>query len=193
MVNLARKQQGLCPMPLGEFLKLCRSGQCLPDQLATQVESIGDFAALIAKFGYLDPLSAIRPGACEMVIKFDKTVEVPPATIDAGGKVIPSQAKLIKICASMHQSLVVEELQAQPSNLTATESGEVIFPRNNVFGFSEAFCLPYEPGDGNGLGTFSNVEHIVLCPGAGFDVYARNHSPFSPALFNIHFRGWATC
>jgi len=183
------KKDGLCPITLADWMALCRKGQCLPERFAEDVQTPADLVKLLAKFGALDPLSAVRPGACDIVSVFDKTVEVPPAEDES----TPSEAKLIRICAPMHLSLVVNRLRAEPANLTATESGEVIFPRTELSGFSPGFCLPFEPGDGDGLGTFYNVEHIVLCPGAGFDLRARNHSTVSPALFHIHAEMWGTC
>lgn len=184
-----KNQDGLCPIPVGEFVKLCRQGKCPAEWLGGNIETIADLAKMMAMVGAFDPLVAIRPGACDMVSIFDKTVEAPPATDEN----TPSRVKLIKICAPMHLSVVVSKLRALPANLTAVESGEIVFPRNAAFGFSEGWCLPFEPGDGDGIGTFYNVEHIVLCPGSGFDVYALNHSTVSPALFHIHAEVWGTC
>jgi len=184
-----KNQNGLCPIPLGEFVKLCKQGKCPAEWLGGGIETIGDLARMMANIGAFDPLAAIRPGACDIVSVFDKTVEAPPAEDEN----TPSRVKLIKICAPMHLSLVVSRLRVEPANLTAVESGEIVFPRNSAFGFSEGFCLPFEPGDGNNIGTYYNVEHIILCPGSGFDVYAINHSPFSPALFHIHAEIWASC
>jgi hypothetical protein len=152
-----------------------------------------DLICFASAIGGLEPLSAMRPSAIELVTVFDKTVEVPVATLNALGVIVPSEAKLIQICAPMAQALVVDRLRATAANLTATQNGDIVFKRLAVMGFSEGFCPPGEPADGDDLGTFQNVEHVILRPEAGFDVHARNHSLFSPALFHIHARMWAAC
>lgn len=153
-----------------------------------------DLVCFAAKIGALEPLSAIRPDALQLVTVFDKTVSVEPATFAADGvTIIPAEKKLIQICAPMQQALVVDKLRAVAANLTAAESGDIVFKRLAVFGFSEGFCPPGEPADGDDLGTFQNVEHVILRPESGFDVHARNHDPFSEALFHIHARMWVAC
>lgn len=156
-------------------------------------EFLKDIVCFASAIGGLEPLSAMRPAATELVTVFDKTVEIPPATVGADGKIIPGEKKLIMVCASMGQALVIERLRGLPANLTAAESGDIVFKRLAVFGFSESFCPPGEPADGDDLGTFQNIEHIILRPEAGFDVHGRNHDPFSPALIHIHARMWSAC
>jgi hypothetical protein len=188
---------GCNPITLGEWIQAACKGK-VPDsylQLGNGDPSgfIKDLICFASAIGGLEPLSAIRPSATMLVTVFDKTVEVPVATLDAAGKIVPSEEKLIQICAPMSQALVVDRLRALPANLTATQSGDIVFKRLAVMGFSEGFCPPGEPADGDDLGTFQNVEHVILKPEAGFDVHARNFDLFSPALFHIHARMWASC
>lgn len=186
-----------CPkMDTASFMKACFGKGGLPaapwaneDHPITTQEVVSILCAL----GRFEPEGTRRPTACDPVFIYDKTVEVAPATIDAEGKITPSINKLVRFCAPSDRSLVVDELRAFPANLTAAEFGEVFVKTMQVMGFSEGFCPPGEPGDGDGLGTFQMVEHLVLCPGAGFDLHARNPDPFSPALFHIFARAWTTC
>jgi len=178
----ACKCKGGAPLAFEKVLSSANASQFLKDIVC--------FASLI---GALEPLTTVRPGACDLVTVFDKTVEIPPATLNASGQVVPGEVKLIQICAPMGQSLVVEYLRGLPANLTATQSGDIVFKRLAVFGFSEGFCPPGEPADGDDLGTFQNIEHVLLSPESGFDVHGRNFNLFSPALIHIHARMWATC
>lgn len=188
---------GCNPISLADYIAAVCKGFMPASWLAVggnePSQFLKDLVCFASAIGGLEPLSAIRPAATELVTVFDKTVEIPPATVAADGKIVPAEAKLIQICAPMGKSLVVDKLRALPANLTATESGDVVFKRMAVFGFSEGFCPPGEPADGDDLGTFQNVEHIILRPEAGFDVHGRNHDPFSPALIHIHARMWAAC
>lgn len=154
-----------------------------------------DLVSILCAIGAMEPLGATLPRACDIVTQFDTTTEVPPAAIDASGKITPSSAVLIKICAPQHRSLVVHELLALPANLTAEMSGEIFSKALQVPGFSEFFCPPGEPGPGKSpdIGVFYNVRRVILCPGAGFDVSARNHDPYSPALFHVKAVTWSTC
>ncbi len=186
-----------CPrMDTTSFMRACFGKGSLPaapwakqDHLLT----IQDLVQILCVLGHFEPKGLTEPTACDIVTIFDKTVEVPPAAIDGDGKITPSFEKLIRFCAPSHRSLVVHELRATPANLTATQSGEVFSKTQQVMGFSEAFCPAGEAGDGDDIGTFQAAEHIVLCPEAGFDLHARNHDPFSPALFHVFARIWATC
>jgi hypothetical protein len=121
-------------------------------------------------------------------------VEIPPATV-VDGEVVPATAVLIKICAPTHRTLVVDFLEGIAANLTAWESGELFSKSMQVPGFSEMFCPPGEPGPGSPTdeGVFSNIRRVVLCPKAGFDLSARNHSTTSSALFHVKATMWATC
>jgi hypothetical protein len=187
------------PVPLQDAIYACCKGLPAPALVEAlkwmpDSELLRALVCLGGAIGALEPLSAIRPGICDKVFVFDKTVEVPPATqVNAAGEVVPSERKLIQICAPMGMSLVVDKLRALPANLTAALSGDLAFGRLAVMGFSEGFCSPGEPADGDDLGTFQNVEHVLLLPEAGFDLRARNFSTTSPALFQVHAKMWATC
>ncbi len=186
-----------CPkMDATSFMRACFGKGALPAApWATQDHplTLRDIVQILCVLGKFEPRGISKPTACDIVTIFDKTVEVPPATIDGNGKIVPSFEKLIRFCAPSHRSLVVDQLRALPANLTATENGEVFSKTQQVMGFSEAFCPAGEAGDGDGLGTFQMAEHVVLCPEAGFDLHARNHDPFSPALFHVFAKSWATC
>lgn len=189
---------GCIPVSLGDWIAAVCKGTVPPSWRAVgggmPSEFLKDLVCFASAIGGLEPLSAMRPAAIELVTVYDKTVPVPVATLGPDGvTIVPSEKKLIEICAPMGQALVVERLRALPANLTATQSGDLIFKKLAVSGFSEGFCPPGEPGDGDELGTFQNVEHIILKPEAGFDVHARNHDLFSVALFHIHARMWAAC
>lgn len=196
------RSPGLPVMSLAEYVKHCHTkGGPPPDIAALAAQSDWHRAVLeiLSTLHLLEPASAWRPGACDIVNVFDKVVSVPPATVtpQAGEGlpplVKPGEAKLIRFCAPMGQAQVIEILRALPLNRTAYESGSLIFKRLSVTGFSEGFCNAGEPGDGGDEGTFQNVEHVILCPGAGFDLYARNFARCSTALFKIEARVWSTC
>lgn len=186
-----------CPrMDVASFMRACFGKGSLPAApwaLADQPLSIREVVQILCTLGLFEPIGITRPTACDIVTIFDKTVEVPPATLNADGTVTPSIGKLVRFCAPSHRSLVIDQLRALPANLTATESGEVFSKTQQVMGFSEGFCPAGEAGDGDDIGTFQMAEHVVLCPGSGFDMHARNHDPFSPALFHVFARSWATC
>ncbi len=189
----------ICPqVTVSDYLQACKckGGAPVAFQYIGGGEAsqfLKDLVCFGSAIGALEPLTTIRPGACDLVTVFDKTVPIPPATLDALGQVVPGEVKLIQICAPMGQALVVEKLRALPANLTSTQSGDIVFKRLAVFGFSEGFCPPGEPADGDDLGTFQNIEHVLLSPESGFDVHGRNFDLFSPGLIHIHARMWATC
>lgn len=191
----------LCPaIPLQEYIKACFARKpYVPPTVASLLacpqtyQTLKDLLCAMATVGALEPLAAIRPGACDIVQVYDKTIDVPPATIDATGKIVPTDGLLIELCAPMGQVMVIEHLRGLPANLTAEESGEIVRKRFTVFGFSEDACLAGQPGTGNDLGTFQNIEHIISCPEGGLDLYGRNHDPFSIARFRVHARLWTTC
>ena len=186
-----------CPrMDTASFMKACFGKGALPAApWASQDRpvTIQDIISILCALGRFEPVGITRPTACDLVMIFDKTVAVEPATIKENGKIEPAIGKLIRFCAPSHRSLVVHKLRALPANLTAAESGEVFSKTQQVMGFSEGFCPAGEAGDGDDIGTFQNVEHVVLCPEAGFDLHARNHDPFSPALFHVFAESWTTC
>jgi hypothetical protein len=186
-----------CPrMDLASFVRSCMGKGALPAAPWAQdggPVTAQELVSILCALGAFEPLGATRPGACDLVTPYDKIVEVPPASIDMNGKITPSTEKLVRFCAPQDKSLVIHKLRGTPANLTAATSGQVFSKVMQVMGFSEGFCPPGEPGDGNDLGTFQNIEHVVLCPGSGFDLHARNSDPYSPALFHVSGESWATC
>jgi hypothetical protein len=183
-----------CRIPLEEWIRSCRSGKRLPQFLLLEETEWGKaISCALQLVGAAEPLTATRPDACTIKNIFDKTIVVPPATIDDDGKIVPRDGLLIKICAPMGQALVVDKLRVLPANLTAKEKGEVAFKKQAVFGFSDGFCNAGEPGPGSPRGTFQNYEHVVLCPQSGFDVWGRNYDPYSSASFDVHAEMWTAC
>jgi hypothetical protein len=193
------KDVAACPkMSLKEYVQACMAvgvGNVpgFPWAQADEPLSAKDVVGILCALGALEPLGASAPRACDIVSVFNRSILLPPATVDSAGKVQPSQARLFYVCAPRHRSLVVDELRVRADDLTAAECGTAFFKALQVMGFSESFCPPGEPGDGTDKGVFSTVEHVVLCPGAGFDVHARNFSTVSPARFSVFYRGWGTC
>lgn len=171
----------------------------IPWSLKTDPVSIQDIVSVLCALGLFEPAGAHRPGICDIVTSFDDIVEVPPAEIVNPGtpeeEIEPSEKVLIKICAPAHRSLIVDFLEGIAANLTAWESGEVFSKSMQVSGFSEMFCPPGEPGPGSPTdqGVFSNIRRVVLAPKSGFDLSARNHDPFSEALFHVKAVMWTTC
>lgn len=186
-------------IPVAAYCAWCHGNSkrspTIPWSLKTDPVSIQDIVSVLCALGKFEPEGAHRPGICDIVTSFDDMVEIPPATIGADGEVVPSQKVLIRICAPQHRSLIVDFLEGIAANLTAWESGEVFSKAMQVPGFSEMFCPPGEPGPGSpsDLGVFSNIRRIVLGPGAGFDLSARNWDPTSPALFHVKAVMWSTC
>jgi len=189
----------VCPqVTVADYLAACKCKGGAPTAFqhlgnGEPSQFLKDLVCLFSTIGALEPLSARWPGACDLVTVFDKTVEIPPATLNSLGQLVPGEKKLIQICAPMGQALVVEKLRARPVNLTAVQKGDIVFKRLAVFGFSEGFCPPGEPADGDDLGTFQNIENVLLSPESGFDVHARNSDLYSPGLIHIYARMWATC
>lgn len=186
-------------IPLSSYVAYCtgrsKKSPTFPWALKTEFTTPQDIVGILCALGNFEPAGAHRPGACDIVTSFDDLVEVPPAAINAEGLIVPSTKVLIKICAPAHRSLVVDFLEGIAANLTAWESGEIFSKAMQVHGFSEMFCPPGEPGPGSpsDQGVFSNIRRIVLCPGAGFDLSARNHDPYSPASFHVKAVMWSTC
>lgn len=188
-------------IPVAEYASYClgfskkKSPPTFPWALTNTPVTIQDIVSVLCALGYFEPAGAHRPGICDLVYSFDDLVEIPPATILPDGTIEPSSKVLIKVCAPQHRSLVVDFIEALPANLTAWESGEVFSKSMQVPGFSEMFCPPGEPGSGepSDIGVFSQVRRIVLCPTSGFDISARNHDPYSPALFHVKAVTWSTC
>lgn len=152
-----------------------------------------DLFCIANGIGALEPLSYTRPAATELVQVYQKTVTVAPATLNPDGTVKPTDGLLIHLCAPEGKVLVVETLRALPSDLTAVQSGSVVFKRLAVIGFSEGFCPAGEPGAGEDEGTFQNIEHVVLPATAGYDLYGRNSNPYSSATFTVTGKMWESC
>lgn len=199
MYELASPVITCSQVTVSDYLKACKCKGGAPLSFENVLASpnasqfLKDLVCFASSIGALEPLTTVRPGACDLVTVFDKWVTIPPATLNAAGQIVPGEAKLIQICAPMGQALVVERLRALPANLTSMTSGDIVFKRLAVFGFSEGFCPPGEPADGDDLGTYQNIEHVLLSPESGFDVHGRNFDLFSPGLIHIHARMWATC
>lgn len=178
-------------MGLSEYIRFCCTG-AIPKSWQQAIQNGGLVAELLQTagiIGVLEPLCATRPGVCDPVAVVDRTVPVEPASI-VDGKVVPSEVRVISICAPMNKALVVDELRLLPANLTATEQGtnRPEFKRVNLATFGE-WCLPFEPMDQPGQ--FANVEHIIVPPKGGFTMSVKNDSPFSEALYQLRARMWA--
>ncbi len=185
-----------CPkITLESYLKACFGRGPLPAAPWAQGDqpiTTQDVVSILCALGWFEPAAADRPGACDVVTIFDKTVEVPAATI-VDGEVVPAEKKLVSFCAPLDKAQVVKIARVTPANLTASDSGEAFYKALQVMGFSEGFCPPGEPASGDKEGTFNTIENILLCPGSTFDISARNFDPFSPALFHAFIRAWGTC
>jgi len=189
-----------CPkIPAGDYVRACMGGKgwealVAPWAFTDRPLSTQDLVSILCAIGWFEPRGLTEPRACDIVTSFDDMVELPPATT-VDGEVVPSTGVLIKICAPNHRTLVVDFLEGIAANLTAWESGELFSKAMSVPGFSEMFCPPGEPGPGSPTdeGVFSNIRRVVLCPKAGFDLSARNHSTTSSALFHVKATMWATC
>ncbi len=159
-----------------------------------------DIFCIANGIGALEPLSYTRPGAGEIKQVYDKMITVPPATLGAPNQngfnpdgIKPSDGLLIHICAPENKILVVDKLRGKGEDLTALTSGVLLMKRLAVVGFSEGLCKAGEPGAGDELGTFENIEHLLLPGRSGFDLYAQNWNPYSPATFSVHAEMWETC
>lgn len=160
-------------------------------QFEKRSQYAADLAAFAELVGALEPRTAERPSACEFIGVVEKTFKVAPASIDSEtGNVVPRQEKALTVCSSMDQSLMIEKMRVAPLNRTAREFGNVKYKRVTLATFGE-MCLPFLPKDDPA--TFVSVEHVLLCPKTGFDVFAENNDPYGEALFLVYFRGWMAC
>lgn len=158
--------------------------------LACLSQNAKDIIAILSALGWLEPAGAMRPGVADLVTEVEYEVTVPPATYDADGNVVPSEALIIPICAPINRSLVIDYLRVTAGNLTAASSGGVEYKNVNLGGFGD-FCLPFGPDELPGR--FDNISHIVMCPGSGFSVFGKNYSTVSSAVFHLEARMWSTC
>lgn len=150
-----------------------------------------DLAAFAELVGALEPLSAVRPEMQEFIGVVEKTFKIAAADIDSvTGKVVPREEKALTVCSGVDQSLMIEKMRIAPLNRTARELGNVKYKRVTLGTFGE-MCLPFLPKDDPA--TFVSVEHVLLCPKSGFDMFAVNNDPYSEALFLVYFRGWLAC
>ncbi len=196
------RQMDLVRLGMDDFIVALCNGK-VPYSLVQLLESLEtavgrDIFRMAYAIGALEPLANVRPPIGELVMVFDKTVTIPKAT--ATGTVgtpsyvlTPGEAKLVRFCAPMGKALVIETLRALPVDLVAVQSGSLKFKRVNVAGFSEGFCPPGEPADGDDLGTFQNVEHILLRPESGFDLFGENFDTTATAMVHVTARMWTAC
>lgn len=181
-------------MSLAEYVAYCCTGR-IPKTVSDAMAKggfLGELLCAIDIIGALEPLSATRPGVCDPVIVIDKQIVVPPATLNADGTVTPKEVRAISYCAPMNRALVIQESRVTAGNLTGASqpTAQPAFKRVNLGTFGE-WCLPFEPADEPGL--FSNIEHIIVPPEAGFSIYVQNFDPESEAVYHLHSRMWASC
>lgn len=184
----------LCSMTLVEYIRYCCTGQ-LPAGVRKLIAEGGLVSQLLCVadlLGALEPLCATRPGVCDPVNVIDKQIVVPPATLNTDGSIKPSEVRAISYCAPINRALVVAESRITAGNLTGASqpTAQPVFKRVNLGTFGE-WCLPFEPADEPGL--FSNVEHVIVPPEAGFSVYVQNFDPESEAVYHLHSRMWSCC
>ena len=179
------------------FRALCGGGS--PKSLETLFGSLDspigrDIFAMAYAIGALEPLAFIRPGPNDLEEIYRKSATAGPATLAPNGvDVLGTDVLLGRFCAPEGKILVLRELEVSPSDLTATQSGIVVYKRIAALGFSEGFCFSGEAADGEEAGTFQSVQNLILPAMGGIDVYGRNLNLFSPATFTLRARYWATC
>lgn len=158
--------------------------------LAAMSQNAKEIVRILSALGWMEPAAAMRPGIADPATEVSYEVTVPPATYNASGVLVPSEALIIPICAPINRSVVIDYIRVTAGNLTAAQFGEVEFKKVNLGGFGE-FCLPFEPDDQPGR--FDNKGHIIMCPKSGFSVFGRNFSPNGSAVFHLDARMWAAC
>jgi hypothetical protein len=181
------------------FRALCKGES--PSALASLLDSLeSPLGRDIFKMAYaidaLEPLAFIRPGPNDLEEIYQKSVTAPPATLapnSNGKEVVGTDVLLGRFCAPEGKILVLRECEVSPSDLTATQSGLVVYKRIAALTFSEGFCFSGEAADGDEAGTFQSIQNLILPANGGIDVYGRNLNLFSPATFTIRARYWATC
>lgn len=181
-------------MTLAEYSQYCCSGKLPAAVQALKRKSpllsdLVDFADLL---GYLEPSCASRPSPCDPEIIVTRSISVAHAAVDDNGNPVPTEERMISICAPLQKALMVAELEIQPDNQTAENQPHTqpVYKRVNIAGFGE-WCLPFEPLDEAGL--FVSVQNILVPPKAGFSVYVQNYDTVSPALYKMRARMWACC
>lgn len=169
-----------------DFQLWCVTGR-LPEAIAEALGNTGSFSEqvvrLLEMLGLLEPVAAVRPGARNAVSYVVREPEVALAASDG----TPEEERVFEIRAPIDESIMVELLRITAANVTAQDDGAVSVKAYKVSGFRE-ICLPgalsSEPG------TLVSVENVLLCPGAGFEVFALNYNSFSLARFNVEARYW---
>lgn len=152
-----------------------------------------DIFALAYAIGALDPLVFIRPGPHDLEEIYQKTITIQPATQGPDGSIVGTDGLLARFCAPEGKILVLREAEVSPADLTATQSGLVVYKKISALTFSEGFCFSGEAGDGDEAGTFQSIQNLILPSKAGIDIYGRNLSLVSPATIKIRARYWTTC
>lgn len=183
-------------MSLADYAKFCCTGK-LPAHVAKALSDACTDPFLKALLchaeivGALEPLSATRPGVCDPVIYFTRQVTVPEATL-VEGVVVPGEVKVISFCAPMNRALVIAESRVSAANDAAASQPvtQPVYKKVNLGTFGE-WCLPFEPPDA--LGSFVNVEHIIVPAGAGFSIYVQNFNQAAEAVYDYQARFWASC
>jgi hypothetical protein len=183
-------------MSLADYIKFCCTGQ-LPAHVKRALSEAAKDPVLKSLLctaeiiGGLEPLSATRPGVCDPVIEHERQVTVPPATL-VDGNVVPAEERVISFCAPINRALVVEKSRVSAGNAVAAAQikPQPIYKKVNLGTFGE-WCLPFEPLDA--VGTFNNVEHIIVPAGGGYSVYVQNWNTTAEAIYNYKARFWASC
>lgn len=195
-IALAQPKAGMmCSMSLSEYIKFCCTGimPAVVEHVRTRSAVHDALVCWSDLLGILEPACATRPDACEPELRILRYVDLPPATINEAGQVVPSEERIISICAPMNKALMVAELNVEPENLTAQRQPYTlpIYKRVNIASFPDGFCLPFDPADQPGL--FVNVQHLMMPAKSGFSAYVKNWDPTSPASFSVRGRMWACC
>jgi hypothetical protein len=185
------------PMSLAEYVHYCCTGNLPANVRAALSQAAQDpfLRALLCAaeiVGALEPLSATRPSVCDPVIFFTRQITLPAATLNPDGSVTPSEERVISFCAPTNRALVIEKSRLSAANDVAANQPIPlpVYKRVNLATFGE-WCLPFEPD--SLPGSFVNVEHIIVPPGAGFSIYTQNHNPNAEAVFFYEARFWAAC
>lgn len=190
-------KKGISQMTLAEYSQYCCSGK-LPAAIEAarrKSERLSDLIDYAELLGNLEPACAERPDACEPEIIVTRSITVPatdPDETNEDGELIPTEERVISVCAPLNKALMVKELEVTPDNATAEDQPHTqpVYKRVNIAGFGE-WCLPFEPMDQSGL--FVSVQNLLVPPKAGFSVYVQNYDGDSPAEYKVRARMWACC
>jgi hypothetical protein len=181
-----------CKMSLAEYARYFCTGQ-LPDNVlkifAGDEKFLKDLICMASLIGALEPLSATRPNAGDPVIFYERQVTIAPADIDG----VPREEQVAQFCAPMNRAMMIAESRLSPANAAASQQPvpQPIYKKVNLGAFGENWCMPFEPS--SKPGSFVNIEHILVPPGAGFAIYAQNYSTTEEAIYNYKARMWISC